>query len=234
MLANRKLRTTMTLGAALLVIIGKLPITIAEAASPAAATSLAPSDIDAGSSHLLAAAEPFEALTEMAFSSLGLQLKRAIIAADAAAKGARGSLPEASLAPLDARLSEIHEAYKSDDRAGLAISSVEVYRILVSAAHPGKVPTAVNLMDYAGFRYDADFKAKPIRWQDMKEAAAYAREQWASISDKIADRALKETVDTALTDMELGAAQQNTFKARRSVNSELRVVDQLEKYFSKR
>ena len=68
----------------------------------------------------------------------------------------------------------------------------------------------------------------------MKEAAAYAREQWASISDEVADRSLKETADTAITDMQLGADQQNTFKARRSVNAELGLADELAKYFSKR
>jgi hypothetical protein len=208
------------------------PMAISQAAIPSVSTHVVPSDIDTASSRLLASAEPFEELTEMAFSALGLHLQRAIMAADAAAKNAPGSLSEESIAELDARLAEVHEAYKLDDRAGLAISSVEAYRILVSAAHTGKVPTAVNLMDYAGLRYDADFRAKPIRWTDMKDAAAYARERWTSISTSIADRALKETVDTAIADMELGADQQNTFKARRSVNAELGLIDELQKYFS--
>jgi hypothetical protein len=150
MMTNRKLRTGIMLGIGILVISGHLPMTISEAAAPAASTRLVPSDVDAASARLLAAAEPFEALTETAFSALGLHLDRGIIAADAAAKNARDSLPQASIAQLDARLAKVHEAYKSDDRAGLAISSVEAYRILVSAARPGKVPTAVNLMDYAG------------------------------------------------------------------------------------
>ncbi len=210
-----------------------VPMTISEAAARSVSTYLVPSDVDAASSRLLAAAEPFEALTEMAYSALGLHLERGIADAEAAATSARSSLPEESVAMLDVRMAEIHQAHKADDRAGLALSSVEAYRILVSAARPGKVPTAVNLMDYAGFRYDADFRAKPIRWPDMKEAAAYAREQWNSISSQIADPILKKSVDTAISDMELGVEQQNTFKARRSVNSELGLVDKLEKYFSK-
>jgi hypothetical protein len=67
----------------------------------------------------------------------------------------------------------------------------------------------------------------------MKDAAAYAREQWDSISSQIADPILKQSVEAAISDMELGADQQNTFKARRSVNAELGLVDQLEEYFSK-
>jgi hypothetical protein len=233
MMTNRKLRTSVLLGAGILIISGHLPITISQAAARSLSTYFVPTDVDTASSKLLAAAEPFEALAEIAYSALGLHLERAIADAATAATAARSSLPEASVALLDVRVAEIYQAHKADDRAGLALASVEAYRILVSAARPGKVPTAVNLMDYAGFRYDADFRAMPTRWSDMKAAAAYAREQWDSISSQIADPILKQSVEAAISDMELGADQQNTFKARRSVNAELGLVDQLEEYFSK-
>jgi hypothetical protein len=233
-MTNLKLKTFIMLGATILMISGQLPFSTRGAIALAATTSSPTSPGgDAGSSRLLAAAEPFEALTEMSFSAMGLHLQRLVADADAAAQGARALLAPAAQAQLDARLTEIHQAHKADDKAGLAIASVEAYRILVSAAPTGKVPTAVNLMDYAGFRYDADFRAKPIRWADMKQAAAYAREQWNSIAPKITDRTLMQSVDVALTDMQLAVDQQNTFKARRSVNAELGFVDALEKYFSK-
>ena len=225
-------RTDMIILAAIAAVFAQLPIATSEAAGSGARSS--PTDVDAASSRLLAAAEPFEALTETAFSAQGLQLDSAIAAADRAAQGSRDLLPTASAAQLEMRLAEIHAARKSDDRAGIAIPSVEAYRILVSAARPGKVPTAVNLMDYAGFRYDADFRAKPIRWTDMKAAAAYGRQQWASISGTVVDSALKLNVEAALNDMQAGANEKNAFKARRSVNAELGHVDELETYFSKR
>jgi hypothetical protein len=225
----------MILGAGVLVVTAQLSVATSEAAlsTPPYLPAISPTDVDAGSP-LLVAAEPFETLTEMAFSVPGLRLDSAIAIADQAAKRARGSLPQASAAQLDARLAEVHQAYKSDDRPTLAISSVEAYRILVSAARPGKVPTAVKLLDYAGLRYDADFQAMPIRWPDMTEAAAYAHEQWSSISDEITDPALRERVDAAVTDMGLGAEEQNTFKARRSVTAALELVDELEGYFTNR
>ena len=235
MITNRKLSTALMIGATILMLSGQIPFSTRGAVALAATTSYPASPAVGGpGTRLLAAAEPFEALTEMSFSALGLHLQRLVADADAAAMGVRASLPPASIAQLDARLADIHRAHKSDDRAGLALSSVEAYRILVSAAPPGKVPTAVNLMDYAGFRYDADFRAKPIRWPDMKAAAAYAREQWNSISPKITDRTLTQSVDAALSDMQLAADEQNTFKARRSVAAELGFVDELEKYFSNR
>jgi hypothetical protein len=173
-------------------------------------------------------------LTETAFSAQGLRLDSAIGVADRAAQGSRDLLPAASKAQLEMRLTEIHAARKLDDRAGIAIPSIEAYRILVSAARPGKVPTAVNLMDYAGFRYDADFRAKPIRWSDMKAAASFGRQQWTSIAGDVADSALKENVEAALNDMQAGANEKNASKARRSVSAELGHVDELETYFSKR
>jgi hypothetical protein len=230
---NRNLAKCMMLGTGIFIISGQLPLATSAATDSALPSLQAASqtDINAASSPLLAAAEPFEALTEMAFSAQGLRLDSAIVAADDATTRARGSLPPASAAQLDARLAEVHQARKSDDRAALAISSVEAYRILLSAARPGKIPTAVNLMDYAGMRYDADFRAKPVRWSDMKEAAAFAREQWSSISSEIADPILKATVDGAVSDMEMGADQQDTYKARRSAQAELGLVDELEGYF---
>src|SRR5882672_3915343 len=178
----RNLTKSVMLAAGVVVVAAQLSVATSEAAlsTPPYLPVPLSSGVAAGSP-LLAAAESFEALTEMAFSVPGLRLDSAIAAADAATKRAGGSLPQESAAQLDARLAEVHQARKSDDRAALAISSIEAYRILVSAARPGKVPTAVNLMDYAGFRYNADFQAMPIRWPDMKEAAAYARGQWGSI-----------------------------------------------------
>jgi hypothetical protein len=220
MMPNRNLAKCMMLGTGIFTISGQLPLSAASVSAPPSLQAVA--------------AQPFEALTEMAFSAQGFRLDSAIVAADDATKRARGSLPPASGAQLDARLAEVHQARKSDDRAALAISSVEAYRILVSAACPGKIPTAVNLMDYAGMRYDADFRAEPIRWPDMKETAAFAREQWNAVSPEIADPILKATVEGAVTDMEMGADRQNTFRARRSAQAVLGLVDELEGYFAKR
>ena len=235
MMVNRKLRLGVMNGAAIFVLCGPFAMHGAGALAATPYLSAAsPSDIDATNSRLLAAAEPFEALTEMAFLAGGSRLDSLVEAADHAAQGSRDLLPMPLNAQLDARLAEIHAARKSDDKAGVALSSIEAYRVLVSAAPPGKVPTAVNLMDYAGFRYDADFRAKPIRWPDMKAAAAFAREQWNSISPNVVDRPLTQRVEAALNDMTSGADQKNVFRARRSVTAELELVDELETYFSKR
>src|SRR6266446_1860745 len=128
------------------------------------------SDPDTAASRLIAAAEPFEALTEQAFSAQPKKLDQNITAAEKAAEQVRSALPSDVASELDQRLVEIRSARKSNDRSRLALASVEGYRLLVSAAPQTKVPTAVSLLDYAGFRYDADLKSRPIRWSDMKAA----------------------------------------------------------------
>jgi len=233
MMVNRKLRLRVTRVAAILM----LSVPFAMHGGTLGATpyfsAASPSDVDATSSPLLSAAEPFEALTEKAFLAGGSLLDSLIEAADHAAQSSGNLLPMESIAQLDARLAELHAARKSDDKAGVALSSIEAYRILVSAAPPSRVPSAVNLMDYAGHRYDVDFRAKPIRWPDMKVAAAFAREQWNSVSPNAINRPLKQRVEAALNDMASGAEQKNEFRARRSVAAELELVDELETYFSK-
>jgi hypothetical protein len=192
------------------------------------------SDLDATASRLIAAAEPFEALTEQAFSAQPKKLDRNIAAAEKAVEQARSALSSDVASELDKRLAEIRSARESNDRSLLALASVECYRLLVSAAPQTKVPTAVNLLDYAGFRYDANLKARPIRWSDMKVAVEFANRQWDSISDRVTDRALKNKFSTALQQMDAAIDRNSVAEATSGVKAELDLVDKLERYFSRK
>ena len=67
-------------------------------------------------------------------------------------------------------------------RRSLPPASIEGYRVLVSAVTDNaKIPTEVSLLDYAGFRYDANPKARPIRWDDMATAVSFARKTWDAL-----------------------------------------------------
>jgi hypothetical protein len=192
------------------------------------------SDPDTAASRLIAAAEPFEALTEQAFSAQPKKLDQNITAAEKAAEQVRSALPSDVASELDQRLVEIRSARKSNDRSRLALASVEGYRLLVSAAPQTKVPTAVSLLDYAGFRYDADLKSRPIRWSDMKAAMEFANRQWDSISDRITDPALKTKFSATLQQMETAIAGKAVAEAPTGVKTELDLVDKLERYFSQK
>ena len=187
-----------------------------------------------GDTAILAAAEPFEKLTETAFSAKPDVLDVTIGEVNDAAKSVHGSLTGNTSPQLDERLAAITAARRSNDRADLAIAAVEGYRVLVSSvSSSAKVPTAVNLLDYAGFRFDADLKARPTRWADTAQAATFAGKQWASISSRVTDTALRARVEQTVAEMSAASKARNAPAATAAVKLELTLVDDLETFFNK-
>ncbi len=208
----------------------------AAASTPNASISATtPATALTGNAALLAAAEPFEKLTEISFSAAPAVLDSTITEVQTAANGVRGNLASDAATRLDEQLAAITTARRADNRAELAIAAVEGYRILVSGSAAGmKVPAAVKLLDYAGFRYAADVKATPARWADMSQAVSFAREQWASISTRVTDAALHASVEKSLTDMGGAATRRDASAAAAAAQRELALVDDLEKMFASR
>jgi len=206
--------------------------TALDSATAAGAASAAP---EARHATLLAAAEPFEALTEQAGTATPEKLKSLISDAQAAASGVKDALGTAQRGALDGLLSDISAAGKQDDRTGIALASVEGYRALVeSAPDTGPVPLAVSLLDYAGFRYQADLVAAPVRWKDAMTALDFADSQWAGLGARITDTALREEFAKSLEAMRSAAEAKDLAAAKGAVTHELDVVDKLEQHFSQK
>lgn len=179
------------------------------------------------------AAEPFEKLTEISFSEAMPKIDQTIGEAETAARRARGLLSNDAARQLDLQLSAVKSARLKGERAGLALSSIEAYRILVSAVtDKAKVPTEVSLLDYAGFRYDADLKANPVRWGDMAQAVSFARKNWRTLSPRVKSSPLAINFEKSITDMGKAVVERSKQLATSSVKTELDLVDQLEKFFS--
>lgn len=229
-MANRS-RSLAWLGAFLSVVL--LTGFVAQAAQTAPASSVpAPSDAKSNEK-LRAAAEPFEKLTEISFSAAWPTIDQTVGEAEVAAGGARGSLSKDAAGQLDAQISAMKSARQKHDRAGLALSSIEAYRVLVSAVTDNaKIPTEVSLLDYAGFRYDADLKANPIRWDNMARAVSFARKTWNALSPRAKASPVAMRFEKAITDMDKAVIQKSKSLAASSVKTELDLVDQLEKFFS--
>ena len=192
----------------------------------------APADMNSNK-QLRDAAEPFEKLTEISFSAALPKIDQTIGEAETTAQGIRGLLSNEAARQLDAQMSAIKSTRQKQDRAGLALSSIEAYRVLVSAVtDKAKVPTEVSLLDYAGFRYDADLKANPIRWDDMAQAVSFARKNWVTLSSRVNSSTLATDFEKAINDMDKAVANKSKQIATSSVKKELDLVDQLEKFFS--
>ncbi len=208
--------------------------TVGKDAGPAAAASPAgnPSNVDA---RLRAAAEPFETLTETAFSAPEPELRKRLTKAGEALQSMRHLLNRQAADEVDDHFSVLKAAASKSERALMALASIEVYRILVSAvSSEAKVPNSVSLLDYAGFRYDADLKADPIRWSDMSEAARFAKQEWQMLAPRVDSPKLAEEVSAAVASMASAAQQKDESAAARSAKAELDLVDRLETHFSSR
>lgn len=187
------------------------------------------------SERLLAAAEPFEALTETAFTDPPNKLDQTIAQGRKAVGDVRSLLAPSATTKVDGLLAEIDRYRAAGKHADLALSSIEVYRALVSSAPAGtKVPVDVSLLDYAGFRYQADLMSTPARWDDMKQAVSFARSRWGPLALKVADKSVSGPFETALGNMEKAAAIRDSKMAQSAVKAELDQVDKLESYFSVR
>lgn len=199
----------------------------AAATNPAAPAKLGPTE------RLLAAAEPFEKLTEIAFTAPLPEIDKTIVDAHSAAASVRPLLSTASANLADKLFLDIDRARKGSDRPGLALASIEIYRGIVSSVPSGtKVPSAVSLLDYAGFRYQADLKAAPPRWKDMSDAMRFAQSQWSALKPKLNDTALATSFEKTLADMEKAVAKKDVAFAAASAAEELNMVDKLEIHFA--
>jgi hypothetical protein len=190
-------------------------------------------DPDAQASALMAAAEPFENLTENAFISDTRKLDDFIAKAKSSADGAAKLLAPGEANVLSNHVSAVDAARAGNNRADLAIAAVEGYRTLVtnSGGHQ-KVPKEVSLLDYSGFRYQADLKAKPIRWGDTMLAVDFADTQWQQISATVKDPTLVKNVLETLTVMRSASQSRDVKAAMAASTRELNLVDGLEKSFA--
>jgi hypothetical protein len=181
------------------------------------------------------AAEPFETLTETAFTASRAALGKMVADAMVAARSAQTLLPDQSTKRFGDEMAALKAAYRHDRRAAIALSSIEVYRILVTAVGDGaKVPAGVSLLDYAAYRYRADLKTNPRRWPDMADAVGFARQTWTVLMPKVGSPALEAQVLSAITAMEQAAGRKDASAAAKAAQTQLDLVDDLEKHFASR
>src|SRR5205085_9499334 len=160
--------------------------------------------------------EPFEALTEQAFTATWPEIDRLIADARSAGVRARAILSGPPASTLDARLAAIAAARQAQDRPGLALAAVETYRHLVQSQDgaTAQVPIPISLLDYAGFRYDALAQAPNVDWAAMDQAARFAGAQWRAIEPSIASPALRGVMPQSIGAMVAAVGQRNVRFAR--------------------
>lgn len=209
------------------------PVEVGASASPSIKPLPSVNVVNASHSALMAAAEPFEALTEQAATATPAVLDKLIGEARSAGDGVSTSLDQTQKDRLASQLADIAAAQKAGDHTAIALASVEAYRTLVeSATDTGMSSRAVSLLDYAGFRYQTNLAAKPTRWSDAQAAVDFADIQWAALSPKIADTSLQKEVSTSIAEMRKATQTKDPGLAKSASTTELDLVDKLEAYFA--
>ncbi len=183
---------------------------------------------DAARQGLLAAAERFENLTEAAYAQRpDSDAKLALARAEA--KHARPLLDSPAQVALDTAMNSVERAASSGQSANLSLASIEIYRLFITAANgSAEVPLPIGLLDYAGFRFQADGRAWPVRWDDMVKAHVFAVEQWNSVKTRIGDAGAARDFDASLAAMDSAVRARDKLAAAKAATRELDLVDVLE------
>lgn len=177
---------------------------------------------------LRSAAEPFEALTEQAFTAGWPAIDKLIGDARTALATAAQATGKTGL--LDPRMAAIASARSAQDRVGLALASVEAYRELVESQDPATAnpPIPVSLLDYAGFRFDALAQAPNVDWAEMARSVEFARRQWDAVAADIPSKAMPGVMSESLAAMAGAVERRDSASARSAAATELALVDLLE------
>lgn len=191
-----------------------------------------PADAVSPNQPLRLAAEPFEGLTEQAFTADWAAIDRLV--ADARNAVARAASGGGMAVRAKQRLAAIQAARTAQDRVQLALAAVEGYRELIEAQDSATAspPIAVSLLDYAGFRYDALAQAPTVDWEEMARSVTFARGQWRSVAPNVSSKAMPGVVEQALAGMAKAVDRKDVAFARSAAATELALVDLLEEQAS--
>lgn len=176
------------------------------------------------------AVEPFEIITEQAFAAKPDELRSLIAKAQASYGRVKPTLSPQQRADAQRHLAALTNAEQRRDSSGVALASVEVYRLLLEAQNrPDDPAIRAGLLDYAGFRYDALAQVTDVSWPDMARTVRFAEAEWQRLSPFIGDTALRARFSDSLKAMSEAVARRDKSAARTAAATELQLVDLLEK-----
>ena len=213
---------------AVAVLVGWLAVPqVAGAAKPAAVSG--PNQV------LLAAASPFEDLTESALAKDTRGMRQALKAYNDQAEGVNKVLSVPARQEMAALLAAIRRAESKGDHHAVALNAVEAYRVLVEALNPNGlvVPIQVAKLDYVGFRLKVLLAASPPDWPAIQKTGEAAAGHWHALEPRVGDQGLRDAVKTMLTGLHQATGANNAEMAVFAAQMDLALVDLLEGYFER-
>jgi hypothetical protein len=184
---------------------------------------------------LLAAASPFEDLTEFALAADTRGMQQALKAYGEQAAAVNKVLSAPARQEMAALLVAIGRAESKGAHQEVALNSVEAYRLLVESLDPNGlvVPIQVAKLDYVGFRLKVLLAASPAEWPAIQTASEAAGRYWRELEPRVADKGLRDAVKTVIAGLQQAASNKNAEMAAFAAQMDLALVDLLEEYFGR-
>ena len=204
-------------------------------AVPQVAGAAKPSAVSGPNQVLLAAASPFEDLTESALAKDTRSMRQALKAYNDQAAAVNKVLSGPARQEMAALLAAIRRAESKGDHHSVALNAVEAYRVLVESLDPNGlvVPIQVAELDYVGFRLKVLLAASPPDWPAIQKTSAKAAGHWHTLEPRVGDKGLCDAVKTMLTGLHQATVTTNAEMAVFAAQMDLALVDLLEGYFER-
>lgn len=182
---------------------------------------------------LLRASSPFEDMVEFALARNDASIAKSLKAADSHAAAVREALPTAAAAQFDTMLQALHKAATAKEHHAVAMSAVEVFRLLIDNLEAGslKVPKEVSLLDYAGFKLHVLAAAPQPDWGAMRRTVEDAAEWWAAIKSKVTDKGLRDAFNSTVRGLQEAGKVEHLPMLNFAAQVDLDLVDLLEGHF---
>jgi hypothetical protein len=184
---------------------------------------------------LLAAASPFEDLTEYALAGNKEGVAQALKTCDEQASRVNRLLSPKAREQLTVLVSAMKQAQAKGNNEEIALKAVAAYRVIIESLDTRSltVPVQVSLLDYAGFEMQALLHMTVIDWSAVQSTADEAWKHWKVIESRVADKGLHAAVNTTIVGMQKTALTRNAEMAGFAAQIDLDLVDLLEGYFER-
>jgi hypothetical protein len=202
---------------------------------PQVAGAAKPTDAIGPNQVLLAAASPFEDLTEFALANDTRGMRQALKAYGDQAAAVNKVLSPPARQEMASLLAAISRAESKGDNQEVALNSVEAYRVLVESLDPSGlvVPTQVSKLDYVGFKLKVLLSASPPDWPAIQTTIEAAGRHWQELEPRVGDKGLRDAVKAVLAGLHQAISSKNVEMAVFAAQMDLVLVDLLEGYFER-
>jgi hypothetical protein len=175
-----------------------------------------------------------ENLVEFALDGNTAKINETRTAIDASLPKLRSAVPAATFTAIESRVNDQKGAVKAGNRTGVALASVEIYRLAQEAIDPHSrtVPVQVALLDYAGFKVLALAKGTPVDWAGINATGKEAASSWKQVEPRVKSVALRTMMGSIMKGLADAPAAKDPAYTAFSAQMLLDSVDLLEGQFT--